>query len=157
MNLNKKSIAIVTILTLTIIVSSFAAVLEVNAQITVEKYPSFVYVDAAPNPVGIGQTVTIVIWPAEIPPQTPTDNLLGAPGNRQAWTGWTLTITDPDGKAKTITLPVSDPVGGTYYMFSPDIIGNWTVQSHFPAQWKNTTTYNRLYAAADSDIASLLL
>jgi hypothetical protein len=154
MNFNKKSIAIATILTLTIIVSSFAAVSEVNAQTTVEKYPSFVYVDAAPNPIGIGQAATIVIWPAEIPPQTPTDNLLGAPGNRQAWTGWTLTITDPNGKAKTVTLPVSDPVGGTYYIFSPDIIGNWTVQSHFPAQWKNTTTYNRLYAAADSDIAS---
>jgi PQQ-like domain/PQQ enzyme repeat len=89
-----------------------------------------------------------------LPPVTPTDYLLGAPGNRAAWTGWTITLTDPNNVSQTIKLPVSDPVGGTYYQFAPTIVGPWTVVAHFPSQWKNTTTENRLYAAADSKPAS---
>jgi hypothetical protein len=71
--LNTKTLTIAIILTLTI--SSFATFLPVNSQ-AVTKYPSFVYADAAPNPIGVGQTCTIVVWPAEMPPVTPTDYFL---------------------------------------------------------------------------------
>jgi hypothetical protein len=146
----KISIAIAMILTLTMFVSSIVEVLPVNAQ-SVQNMPSFFYVSAAPNPVGVGQNVIIVTWPAEIPPTTPTDYLLGAPGNRQAWKGVTLDITLPDGKIEKIALPVSDPVGGNFHSYTPTMVGNYTIVAHCPAQWKNTTTYNRLYAAADSE------
>jgi hypothetical protein len=146
----KISIAIAMILTLTMVASSIVEVLPVNAQ-SVQNMPSFYYVSAAPNPVGVGQNVIIVTWPAEIPPTTPSDYLLGAPGNRQAWKGSTLDITSPDGTTETIALPVSDPVGGNFHSYTPTMVGNYTIIAHFPAQWKNTTTYNRLYAAADSE------
>src|SRR3972149_3877401 len=143
-------------LTLTIAVSLVAGLAIVKAQ-TLQSYPSFVYAGVAPNPVGVGQPVIIVVWPAEIPPTTPTDYLLGSVGNRQAFTGWTITVTKPDGTKETLALPVSDPVGGTYYTYTPAVVGTYSVQAHFPAQWKNTTTYRRLYAAADSDIETFVV
>src|SRR3990170_462697 len=153
---NKKATLIALFLTLTIAVSLVAVLPIVKAQ-TLQSYPSFVYAGVAPDPVGVGQPTTIVVWPAEIPPTTPTDNLLGSVGNRQAWTGWTVTITKPDQTKETIALPVSDPVGGTYYIYTPAVVGTYSVQAHFPAQWKNTTTYRRLYAAANSDIVTFVV
>ena len=108
----------------------------------------------SPDPVGVGQEVMLVVWTNHMPPTTPTDYLLGSVGNRAAWTKITATITAPDGTEQTVALPVTDPVGGTFYSFIPDKMGNYSVQVHFPQQWKNTTTYNRLYQAHDSEIAT---
>lgn len=135
----------------------FAGMITVEAQTAPVQlnYPQFIYAAVAPNPVGVGQQVTIVVWPAEMPPVTPLDYTLGAVGNRAAWTGWTVTITDPNGDVKTASLPPSDPVGGGYYMYTPTVAGNYTIQAHLAQQWKNTTSYSRLYRACDSDLVSL--
>lgn len=122
-----------------------------NAQSTVQKYPSFLYVDASPNPVGVGQPITIVTWTAEMPPDIgETAGTVASPSGRAGWDGVQLTITDPSGKNETVTLPHSDPVGNNYYVYTPTAPGNYTIQSFFPATYKNSTTFNRLYAAANS-------
>ncbi len=147
---NKSSIVIALVMLLAS--SAFAVGLSAaNAQ-TIENYPTFLYIGSGPDPVGIGQQVSILVWTAEVPPATPYDHLLGSYGNRQAWTGLSLTITKPDGTTQNIDLGVSDPVGGTYYIYTPDAVGTYSVQAHFPAQWKNTTTFTRLYSAADSPV-----
>jgi outer membrane protein assembly factor BamB len=152
--MQKNTIATLIALFLTITIAIPILALPIAEAQTVQNYPQFVYVAAAPNPVGVGQPVIIVVWPAEMPPTTPTDYLLGSVGNRNAWTGWIIKITDPDGNTKTIPLPPSDPVGGGYYSYTPDKAGNYSVQAQLPAQWKNTTSSNRLYRAAESDIAT---
>jgi outer membrane protein assembly factor BamB len=144
---NKTIIPLIALLAVIIAIPSFIS--QTSAQ-TLQYYPSYVYVGSGPDPVGVGQQVSIVTWTAEIPPETPDDHKLGSFGNRQAWSDISITITDPNGKNETIKLGVTDPVGGTYYSFKPDIVGNYSVQAHFPAQWKNTTTYSRLYAASNS-------
>ena len=126
-------------------------------QLPVQHYPAFVYIAGAPDPVGIGQTVTIVIWTAEMPPQTSADQLLGSVGNRAAWTGMTVTVAKPDGTKQTIALRATDPVGSTWYSYVPDQVGTYSIQSHFPATWKNATMANILYAAADSDVAKFVV
>ncbi len=138
-------------LTICIVVSTLAAIVpSVNAQ-TLQNYPTFVFVGASPDPVGLGQTVTIVTWTAEMPPDV-GETAGTVAGGRAAWEGITVTLTKPDGSNQTLALPRTDPVGGTYYVLTPDQLGTYTVQAHFPAQWKNTTTYNRLYASATSAV-----
>lgn len=149
---NNKAKTTIAIFLMIVIAIPLGTLLSAEAQVTQLNYPQFVYVAVAPNPVGVGQQVTIVVWPAEIPPTTPLDYTLGSVGNRQAWTGWTVTVTDPNGTTKTISLPPSDPVGGGYTSYTPTLIGNYSIQAHLPAQWKNTTQSNRLYRAADSPI-----
>jgi len=101
--------------------------------------PQFIFVSAAPDPVGVGQTVYIVYWASEMPMPCDDDPKLGAPGGRECWTGVTLTITKPDGNKITVNMPPSDPVGGGYYILTPDQVGKWSVQAHIPGQWKNRT------------------
>ena len=149
-------------LTITMIASSIFAILPiVNAQ-TVQKYPTFLYAAAAPNPVGIGQPVTIVTWTAEIPPDIgETVGAVISPSTRAGWYGMTLTVTKPDNTVQTIALPYTDPVGTTYNMYTPDQTGTYTIQTHFPETWKNSSTSQtatrRLYAAADSNVATFVV
>ncbi|MCW4030307.1 MAG: PQQ-like beta-propeller repeat protein [Candidatus Bathyarchaeota archaeon] len=141
-----------------IMVLPIASLYSAEGQTLQLNYPDFAYVAVAPNPTGVGQPVTIVVWTAEMPPTTPLDYTLGSVGSRNAWTGWTITITDPNNKTETISLPPSDPVGGGFCSYTPTIAGNYSIQSHLPAQWKNTTGssgYNRLYRACDSEITTL--
>ena len=154
---NKKiSTLIAMFLTITMIASSIFAILPLaNAQ-TVQTYPTFIFAAAAPNPVGIGQPITVVTWTAEMPPDIgETAGVVVSPSTRAGWYGITLTLTAPDNTVQTIALPYTDPVGTTYYQFSPDQVGTYTVQTHFPETWKNSsvsqTTARRLYAAADSE------
>jgi hypothetical protein len=42
-------------------------------------------------------------------------------------------------------------------MFTPNKIGNYSIQTHFPETWKNTTSDKRLYIAADSPIATFVV
>ena len=147
----KKRISTVALILL-LAASAFVTFLPiVNAQ-TQQNYPSYIFVAANPDPIGINEPIVILTWTAEIPPTTPFDNLLGSVGNRQAWTGITIDITKPNGNKQTIPLAVTDPIGGSYARFTPDQIGTYSIVAHFPSQWKNTTTYKRLYAAADSPV-----
>ncbi|MCW3995113.1 MAG: PQQ-binding-like beta-propeller repeat protein [Candidatus Bathyarchaeota archaeon] len=154
------STLISAILTITMIASTIFAVLPaVNAQ-SVQKYPTFIYAAVAPNPVGVGQPVTVVTWTAEMPPDIGEANrYVSSPTGRAGWSGLTLTVTDPDGKTENFNLPYTDPVGSTWYTFTPDKIGNYTFVTHFPETWKNSTenptAVRRLYAAADSPVCTL--
>jgi hypothetical protein len=150
---NKKISTLIAIfLTITMIASSIFAILPLASSQTVQAYPTFIFAAAAPNPVGVGQPVTIVTWTAEMPPDIgETAGTVISPSTRAGWYGITLTLTAPDNTVQTIALPYTDPVGTTYYQFSPDQVGTYTVQTHFPETWKNTTTSKRLYAAADSE------
>ena len=90
--------------------------------------PRYAYVTAAPNPVGVGQAVAIVIW-TDIPPPT------ASAGTGDRWTGFTVDVTKPDGTVvHALTNGVSDPVGSGYCLFTPDAIGTYTVKFSFPEQ-----------------------
>ncbi|MCL2359437.1 PQQ-binding-like beta-propeller repeat protein [Candidatus Bathycorpusculum sp.] len=144
---------ITTILTAVFLVAVIAlSALAINiaeAQIIEEEYPQFLFIGVGPNPVGKGQTVSVVVWTSEIP-IAGTDDKENI-GQRPAWKGITLNITKPDGTQETVSLPTTDPVGGTYHTFIPDQVGNYTVTAYIPAMWKNSTTRHRLYLADDTE------
>ena len=157
------AIALVLMLTIT---ATLVTVLPIKAQI-IEYRPMFIYV--APQPAaGVGQDLFLVYFTDHMPLPADDDASRGAVGGRECWTGITLTITKPDGNEETIEMGPSDPVGGGFMFYTPDQIGTYSVQAHFPGEWKNRTSYipygdspyrvtppgDYYYEAADSIIAT---
>jgi hypothetical protein len=129
-----KATAVIFVLLLTIS-TIFIALTPVSAQ-TVTERKLHIYV--SPQPVtGVGQQMFIVYWP-DFMPVPETDEELAA-GKRGAFFGVTLIITKPDNSEETIEMPRSDPVGGGYTLYTPDQIGEYSVQAHFPGNWRNIT------------------
>ena len=83
---------------------------------------SYAQINVAPNPVGVGQTVTVDMYLA-VPLETSEKPV-----------GMTLYITDPNG-AKTSYGPFTgDVTGGTAYEFVPTIVGNYSIYWYYPGQ-----------------------
>jgi hypothetical protein len=98
----------------------------------------YAFASAAPNPVGVNQPVAIVIW-ADIPPPTASGNA----GDR--WTGFKVDVTKPDGTTVNVLSDgVSDPVGSSYALYTPDMTGVYTVDFSFPAQVLERAGYTGL-------------
>ena len=83
---------------------------------------SFIHV--APNPAGLGQTVTVGFWVNEPPPTAS-----GPYGDR--FGNMTVKVTHPDGTTETLGPFTSDDTGGTYTTYSPNSLGTYTFQMIF--------------------------
>jgi outer membrane protein assembly factor BamB len=96
--------------------------------------PTHVYHVISPNPAGVGQLVTAVLFNPQVPWQASYNNPIGL-GAYQ----YHMDLTDPDGITQrlpsgTETLK-GDSTGATYAVFTPTKVGNWTV----------TTTFHEMY------------
>jgi hypothetical protein len=80
------------------------------------------YLTASPDPVGVGQRVLIVFGFT-----LPTRGF-----GYQYYTDWTLTITDPDEHVQTVTGLDAEATGSTFYVFTPDKVGEWKLKAHYP-------------------------
>jgi hypothetical protein len=89
--------------------------------------PTWAYVSASPNPVGVGQQALIIMWINAYPPTA-----IGDYGDR--WHGFQVTVTKPDGSKQTLGSFSSDPVGSAYTSYVPDQVGNYTLQFSWPGQ-----------------------
>jgi hypothetical protein len=113
----KKNIILLT--TILIIVSMAASiVLSPNTlgQVyfpTGSKIPTYAYINVAPNPVGVGQTVTINFFLA-----TPMET-----GERPE--NMTVIQTNPDGTTIRLGPFIGDTTGGTFTTFVPDKVGEY--------------------------------
>ena len=120
--------------------------------------PHGAYSVVSNNIIGVGQTQKIIFWINSVPP---TAN--GQYGDR--WQ-FTIDVMRPDGKNDTLGPISSDPVGSGYTMYSPDIVGNYTVVVKFPttvitglpfkpgvpdAQQQGYVSINDTYKASVSD------
>ncbi len=83
---------------------------------------SFIHV--APNPAGVGQTVTIGFWVNQPPPTAS-----GPYGDR--FGNMTVKMTLPDGTTQTLGPFTSDDTGGTYTTIAPTQIGTYSFQMIF--------------------------
>ena len=84
---------------------------------------TYAFIGATPNPIGVGQETLLHIG------ITQQLYVIG-----QGWTGVTVTVTKPDGTTQTIGPLRTDSTGGTGYVFIPSMVGNYTLQTHFPEQ-----------------------
>ncbi len=89
--------------------------------------PTFLFVTASPDPVGVGQIVYVGITFSK---PTPT----GAGYSGDLYEGITLDVTDPSGHKSTFGPYYASPVAGVIYSFTPDMVGNYTMQAHYPGQ-----------------------
>ena len=141
--LRSKSIAfsIVSILVLT---AAMFTTLPITSARTIDVW---IYIHLAPNPTGLGQGTTLMTWVSQ---NTPT--ALGQLGER--WENITITVTKPDGAVETLGPYKADPVGFVATFYTPDQLGTYTFQSHFPGQ---TLASGDFYPAADSIVLDLVV
>ena len=84
--------------------------------------PTYAFINVAPNPIGVGQTVSVNFFLA-----TPMET-------SERPTNMTVKITDPDGTVKTMGPYTGDTTGGTYFTFVPDKVGEYTFQFLYGGQ-----------------------
>ncbi len=84
--------------------------------------PTISFINVAPNPIGVGQSVTVDFWLA-VPTQS-----------SERATGMTVIETNPAGTKTTLGPFTTDLTGGTTTEIVPDVVGNYTFQMFFPGQ-----------------------
>jgi outer membrane protein assembly factor BamB len=90
---------------------------------------TYPFIGATPNPNGVGQQT---LFRFGITDQTASD--------LYSWTGITVTVTSPDGKTTTLGPFKTDSTGGSWCYYTPTMVGNYTLQSHFPEQINAATS-----------------
>ncbi len=86
--------------------------------------PTYAFINVAPAPIGVGQTVNVNFW-LNVPPPTAS----GAYGDR--WENLTVVVTAPDGHEDTLGPFTSDDTGGAFTTYTPDQVGDYTFQMFF--------------------------
>ena len=89
---------------------------------------TYAFIHCGPDPVGVGQTLTVGFW-LNIPPPTAS----GPYGDR--FTGMKVTVTAPDGTNTTLGPFNSDDTGGTSTTYTPTTTGTYTFQMSYPGQY----------------------
>ena len=121
---NKSKASIITlVLMLTIAATLIVSLPIVNAA----NIPTYAYLSVAPNPVGVNQEVTIMMWLDKIDPTAS-----GPQGSR--FGNFTVTITKPNESTETLGPFTSDPASFAYTLYTPDQIGTYTLEFNFPGQ-----------------------
>ncbi len=111
--------------------------------------PTWVFSTISPNPVGVGQELTMVIFNPQVPYQSQDTNDIRYK--------YHVVVTKPDGT--TTTLPASgsltsDATGTTYTPYTPDKIGNYSVMIVFEQlywRWSTGPTGSNPDAASPRD------
>lgn len=99
----------------------------INAHTPAWQIPTYSFCNVAPDPVGVGQTVTVNFW-INIPPPTASAQY----GDR--WTNITVKVTRPDGVVETLGPFTSDASGGTFTRYTPNKVGTYRFQMFFGGQ-----------------------
>ena len=115
---------------------------------------SYAIIGAVPNPIGVGQETLLTVGITEATQATELQ-----------WKGLTVIVTKPDGTNDTLGPFNTDSTGATGTVYTPNTVGNYTLQTHFPAQWHNYTgvgffgpfSYSVFYEASDSEILTLMV
>jgi hypothetical protein len=125
--MNKKTTAIALLLMLTFAVS-IVALPATNAHTPPWEIYSYPYIVPAPNPVGVGQQVLIVMWVDEpMPSATATNDI-----KRH---GYTLTITAPDETKEVKEWDVVwDSTSIQYVAYTPTQVGTYTLLFEYDGQ-----------------------
>ena len=131
----KSAYIIALVLMLTIAITPVAVPLT-NAHDPRWKIVSYAYIVPTPDPVGVGQRVSIVMWV-----DTPMPSAVVTNDIRRH--DYKLTITAPDGNKKVMNWPVvTDTTSIQYTSWTPDMIGTYTLLFEYPEQ---TYTWSGAY------------
>ncbi len=128
------AIAIAVILTLSIGASTIL-IPETSAHTPAWKIPTYPYVTAAPNPVGVGQTANVFMFL--------TNYYYGGQyGNNLRFHNYKLTITAPNGQNSTQTFDtIVDTTSAQLATFVPDQTGIYTLTFDYPGETYTSTDW----------------
>jgi hypothetical protein len=121
---NRSKISAITFVLLLIITTVAVNLPIVDAA---KEVPSHAFVAVSPNPAGVNQEVTILMWLLEF---KPTAGAAGTP----RWEGYTVLITKPDGATQTLGPFTADAASFAYAIFTPDQIGTYNIKFSFPGE-----------------------
>lgn len=151
---NKKFLTTIAVLLTVTFFISMIAIPAANAQTPdYRTKKTYAVCGLMPNPAGVGQEV--LVWLGI------TDYV---ENQSQGWKGLTVTVEKPDGTTQILGPFTTDSTGSTGTVFVPTETGNYTFQTHFPAQFFNWSAapmfdpeiYGKIYyEASDSDKITL--
>jgi hypothetical protein len=126
---NKTLAIAISILLMISMTASLALVPSASAHVPAWQIPTFAYINVAPNPVGVGQNVVVIMWLTNLfSPAT-------AIGNDYRFHNYKLTITAPDGTVTTQSYAtVQDSTSAQDYSFAPSQVGTYNLTFSFPGQ-----------------------
>src|SRR5512143_380713 len=123
-----KAPAIAIALTLLLTLSSLAATVTLaSAHTPAWTIPTYAYIVASPDKIGVNQPIALIFWLNWVPPGAG-----GIGGDR--WRNLTVEVTKPNGEKQNLGPFTSDPIGGGYSAYIPDQIGKYTVKFSFSGQ-----------------------
>jgi outer membrane protein assembly factor BamB len=149
----KNSVLAIALLILFSALIAISALAQTNAQPVTGWKQTYAFLGFSRNPIGVGQVEVLDVGISDPLPQV-----------GEGWTGLSVTVVKPDGTTTTISPITTDSTGGVGVNFIPTEVGNYTLQSHFPAQWLNYTGFsifgfpqasNILYEASSSPNVTL--
>ena len=111
---------------------------------------TYSYLSVAPNPIGVGQRLFVVMWLDSVLPGATVDNDI-------RFHNFKLTITKPDGKTEIHEWPVvTDTASSQPYLYYPEQAGDYTFKFEYPGQkytWNqaNTPGLSAANAAYEND------
>jgi hypothetical protein len=124
-HIEKSKLSTIALILLLAISVTLVAVPFATAQTPATVYP-YPYINAVPNPVQVNQPVLFHVG-SQYPANRPASG----------WYNLAVEITDPNGGVTTITVPTTDLTGGTGVPFTPTMVGDYSVRTHFPEQVKD--------------------
>src|SRR5512137_1949180 len=101
------------------------------------KIPTFAYVLAVPDEIGLSQSTYIYMWLDKMPDGT-------AVSNDWRMHNYKLTITAPDGSTEVKTwATIWDTTSSQGYSYAPTQIGTYKLKFEFPGQDANAYSFNK--------------
>jgi hypothetical protein len=137
MNKNKTITILIAILLTSTIGASMLLTPTTSAHTPAWQIPTFAYVQAVIDPVGVGQNTYIYMW---IDKTFGTDTALT---NDWRFHNYRLTITKPDGSTEVKTWDIIwDTTSSQGYSFAPDQVGTYQFKFEFPGQAYTQYSHN---------------
>jgi hypothetical protein len=114
----------ISTIALILVLAISATLVALPAAVTAQsRIRTFAFIDAIPNPVGVGQDVLIRYGVLQ---------QLGYP--EDSWTDLSVTIVKPDGTTQTLGGLRTDSTGGSATLFTPNQVGTYELTTNFPEQ-----------------------
>mgnify|MGYP005851756385 CR=1 FL=1 len=125
---NKTKVTLIALFLMSSMVFAIVAIPTVNAHTPPWKIISYAYIVAAPDPVGVGQRIAIVMWV-----DTPLPGALVTNDIRRH--DYKLTITRPDGRTEVQKWDVVwDTTSIQYFSYTPNQVGEYHLLFEYPEQ-----------------------
>ena len=142
--LKNKIVAIVLSLLMLVVIGASSATVYAQTAGSIS-VATISFINVAPNPCGVGQTVTVDFW-------------LAVPlFDTEVAKGLTVKVTDPSGTTTSLGTFTTDLTGGTFTTYVPTTVGNYTFQMFYAGQQFSTPGYTQYYNAPSQSAPATLV